>query len=226
MNDAASDLKDLYRLDIAQTGAQASGRDAYGERELLTLELLISEIGLKLPKSGKVVDLGPGDRFLQPAFARRNFEYTGLDYDTVNFEHGKFPVDSNSLDLVISLAVIEHIRNPGNFLSEIYRCLKPGGIVYLSTTNFYYDPEGFYDDPTHEKPYTPAALETILSLYKFQNVKTFPGLRCKPIGWYRGKLRFWKAFYLLPFKGSVTWAPSFLKGHARSMFGVGNKPIS
>src|SRR4051812_41631195 len=102
MNNDSNDLKDLYSQTMQQEWAQTSGRDAYGERELKTLELLIAEVGPQLPKAGKVLDLGCGDKFLQPACARRNLEYTGLDYDTVNFEKDKLPVESNSVDVGLS----------------------------------------------------------------------------------------------------------------------------
>ncbi|NDB53370.1 MAG: M23 family peptidase [Chitinophagaceae bacterium] len=84
----------------------------------------------------------------------------------------------------------------------------------------------FYNDLTHVRPYTPESLEQLLKLHGLINVATFPGLRCKPISWYRGKYRFLKAFYLLPFRNDTAIpAPTFLRGHARSIFGLGIKPI-
>ncbi len=45
------------------------------------------------------------------------------------------PFTSNSFDLVISSATIEHVTNPDVFLKEIYRVLKPGCIALISTPN-------------------------------------------------------------------------------------------
>jgi SAM-dependent methyltransferase len=45
----------------------------------------------------------------------------------------KYP--SNSFDIVYMRDVIEHIHNPGPFLGEISRILRPGGIIYLETHN-------------------------------------------------------------------------------------------
>lgn len=43
----------------------------------------------------------------------------------------------NSVDLVISRSVLEHIRNPEEAYREIYRILKPGGYFIFLTPNFY-----------------------------------------------------------------------------------------
>jgi hypothetical protein len=97
--------------------------------------------------------------------------------------------------------------------------------MYLSTPNFQLDYKNFYNDPTHVRPYTPIALEQLLILSGFSSVATFPGLRCKEISWYRGKYRFIKAYYLIPFRGNTNWlVPNFLKGHTRSVFALGRKP--
>ena len=175
-------------------------------------------------KNNLLLDLGCADRFLEPACQSRGWNYRGLDYTDVNFETDTLPIDTNSVDIVVSLAVIEHLRDSDNFLSEIFRCLKPGGIVYLSTPNFQLDFKNFYNDPTHVKPYTPESLKQLLNLSGFSSTATFPGLRCKDISWYRGKNRFLKAYYLLPFSGNTKWiVPNFLKGHTRSIFALGKK---
>jgi 2-polyprenyl-3-methyl-5-hydroxy-6-metoxy-1,4-benzoquinol methylase len=44
-----------------------------------------------------------------------------------------FPLEDNSVDICISLAVIEHLNEPQQFLNEIFRVLKPGGTVALTT---------------------------------------------------------------------------------------------
>ena len=68
--------------------------------------------------------------------------------------------------------------------------------------------------------------EQLLKLSGFTSVASFPGLRCKDISWYRGKNRFMKAYYLLPFRGDIAWpVPQFLRGHARSVFALGMKPM-
>ena len=203
-----------------------SNRQELGEREIITL-LSISEFyGNKISLSEgekQFLDLGCGDQHLRKSVEDRNMNYLGLDITDVNFEFDKLPFQNNSIDIIVSLAVIEHIANPDNFLSEIFRVLKPGGIVYISTPNWYYSYKEFYNDPTHVKPYNPATLERILLMYGFNNPKAYPGLRCKPKWYYLGKYRFFKANYLIPFRGDTKYVPSFLKGRSTSIFAIASK---
>jgi SAM-dependent methyltransferase len=43
----------------------------------------------------------------------------------------KLPFKDNSFDVVLSLAVLEHVPNPFQHASEILRVVKPGGIIYV-----------------------------------------------------------------------------------------------
>jgi len=47
----------------------------------------------------------------------------------------KFPLKSNFFDVVHSNQVIEHLTEIDNYISEIYRILKPGGYAIISTEN-------------------------------------------------------------------------------------------
>ncbi len=221
-----NDLKHSYQSHKQSKDSIDDERINLGIREINTLKLLANEVGYDLSGSKSVLDLGCADRYLEVACINQNWCYSGLDYEEVNFENSRFPIQENSVDIAISLAVIEHILNPDLFLNEIFRCLKPGGIVYFSTPNFQLDWKNFYNDPTHVRPYTPASLEILLKLKGFQNIHIFPALRCKSIQWYRGKNRFLKAYYLLPFRNDTTLpVPNFLRGHSRSIFGIGMKII-
>lgn len=197
-----------------------------GQREVLTLKLLANEIGFTEKNNLSILDLGCADQYLRPASESQGWIYNGLDYCDVDFETGSLPFGNDSIDIAISLAVIEHLRDSEKFLSEIFRCLKPGGLIYLSTPNFQFDWKNFYNDPTHVRPYTPISLEESLRLHEFEKIHTFPGLRCKNISWYRGKNRFLRSFYFIPFRNDTKLPlPSFLKGHTRSFFALGLKPI-
>lgn len=221
-----SNIKTAYLQSKTTTVQLAPARQHLGHREVQTLKLLAEEIGFKAGPGATLLDLGCADRFLEPACEAQGWSYLGLDYADLDFEIGRLPAEENSVDIAISLAVIEHLREPENFISEIYRCLKPGGLVYLSTPNFQLDWKNFYNDPTHVRPYTPESLAEMLRLYGFESAATFPGLRCKNIHWYRGKSRFLKAYYLLPFRNDTFFpVPGFLKGHARSIFGLARKPL-
>ena len=221
-----NNFKDAYLKSKTPSSSLTRDRIDLGKREIDTLLLLAEEIGCNLIEQLTILDLGCADRFLEPTCNGRGWHYVGLDYKDVDFEKEKLPIESNSIDIAISLAVIEHLRDPEIFITEILRCLKPGGLVYLSTPNFQLDFKNFYNDPTHVRPYTPISLVELLRLNGFVSAAAFPGLRCKDIAWYRGFMKFSRAYYLLPFRNDTLFpVPSFLKGHARSVFGLAMKSI-
>ena len=54
------------------------------------------------------------------------------------------PLASNSLDLICSFTVFEHVQNPQSVLKESIRVLKPGGFLYFSFPNYGSWWEGHY----------------------------------------------------------------------------------
>ena len=221
----AEKIKSRYQESKSNQGGLSDERLRLGRREIHTLKELASHVGYATSLRLKVLDLGCGDRYIAPACAEEGWDYEGLDYDCVDFESDALPCEAESVDIAMSLAVIEHLREPDQFISEIFRCLRPGGLVYLSTPNFQRDYKNFYNDPTHVRPYTPQSIAELLRLFGFSNIDVFPGIRAKPRHWYTGKLRFFKAYYMLPFRADTKWpVPDVFKGHARSMFAVGMKP--
>ena len=76
----------------------------------------------------------------------------------------KIPLQNNSIDLVICLEVLEHLRQPNHFLKEIVRLLKKDSIAVFSIPNilsfssrvrvvWVYYPTAIVSDPTHIKFY-------------------------------------------------------------------------
>jgi len=200
------------------------GRNLLAEREIHTAEYLFEKFhNFDFKKLNSIVDYGCGDRFLESELIKRGKNYIGYDINDFDFNKDMPPLDNNSVDLVISLAVIEHLYNPEKLLSESFRILKPGGCIYLTTPNWQFDSKNFYNDYTHITPFTPKKIEMILNDIGFINASTYPGLRCKNKWFYQGKSRFHKAFYLFPFLGNNKYVPEFLKGHARSIIGIAFK---
>ena len=185
-------------------------------------------------KNLNILDLGCGDKFIQKPIENLNHIYKGLDIDDLDLEKDRIELQENSIDIIISLGLIEALNNPAHLIKESYRVLKKGGYIYLLTPNWKMDYKNFFNNFYHKTPFTPESLETALNLTNFSEIKTFPGLRCKPKWYYEGKFRFEKAFYLLPFlnnqflnynseKIKRDWVPEFLKGHARSIIAIAKK---
>lgn len=60
---------------------------------------------------------------------------------------GTLPVDDATVDLVLSTQVLEHVDDPGLYLSECTRVLRPGGSLVLTTHGIMYlhrDPQDYW----------------------------------------------------------------------------------
>lgn len=198
-------------------------REELANNEINTILYLIKNLfNFEIKKEFKVLDAGCGDKFLKEPFERKGLLYQGIDIDIIDFNNDEFPFPDNSFDLVVSLAVIEHIKNTENFLSEINRILKKGGFVFLSTPNWCYAFKNFYDDYTHVRPYTKKSLSKILSDFNFVDIHILPGLRNKYFWQYT--MPFAEFFAsILPFTADTKFLPSFLKGKATSLFALAKK---
>ncbi len=91
---------------------------------------------LPLPPSPKVLELGSADNsFLNLVCQKTGAKGKGLDITRGDDLERPFKIKSAAVDLVLALEIIEHLFDTDLFLSEIYRVLKPGGYLILSTPN-------------------------------------------------------------------------------------------
>jgi SAM-dependent methyltransferase len=56
----------------------------------------------------------------------------------------RLPLADASVDLVLSMQVLEHVQEPERVLREIDRVLRPGGVLYLSAPNYFSFSEDHY----------------------------------------------------------------------------------
>jgi len=170
--------------------------------------------------SGKVLEIGCGEGYGITELAPRAEQYFAVDkYNTtiseelkeqnnITFKQMEVPplkgIDNNSIDFVVTFQVIEHINNDELFISEIYRVLKPGGKLILTTPN---QLMSLTRNPWHFREYTPNQMQEILQT-SFQDIdiKGVFGLE-KAMGYYEinkkavEKIMRWDIFnlqYLLP----------------------------
>ncbi len=69
------------------------------------------------------------------------------------------PFDSNKFDIVVSIYILEHVRNIELAISEMLRVLKPGGKLWLRCPNYLYPYEVHYK--RNYFPFLPKFLEQI-----------------------------------------------------------------
>ena len=193
-------------------------------REVKTYKILekICKKNFLIPGE-KVCDIGSGDQYLKTEFKINNMIYTGYDIDEINIENDKIPLEDSSVHLVLSLAVIEHLKDPSNLFLQAERCLKKNGAFIVETPNWKYCHRTFYDDYTHVKPYTVSSLRKLFRDFGFNEVYDFPNLRCKSNFFYTNRYKYFVASKL-PFLGL---APNFiskiLKGRSTGMYIIGIK---
>ena len=81
-----------------------------------------------LPKDGWGLNLGSGDTTLHPRVINLDVQ-DSPSVDILTWGT-KLPFADNSLDLIISQEVLEHIDDPWHTVREVHRVLRPGGKFY------------------------------------------------------------------------------------------------
>jgi SAM-dependent methyltransferase len=125
------------------------------------------------PSEGAVLlDFGCADsqyRGLIPPQVR----YIGADLHgnvdaDVHFEPGQpVPLPAESVDLVLSTQVLEHVLEPESYLRECHRLLKPSGSLVLSTHGLMY----YHADPDDYWRWTTSGLQRVLDRCGFMVVE-------------------------------------------------------
>ena len=59
------------------------------------------------------------------------------------------PVRDGGADICVSSNVLEHVRDPNGLIEEMVRATRPGGLIYLSFTNWYSPWGGHEMSPWH-----------------------------------------------------------------------------
>lgn len=88
-------------------------------------------------RRAQVLDFGCGAMPYRAFVERHGADYVGADFEAgamVRIDaNGRLPVADGSMDAVISVQVLEHVRDLDLYLAEAARVLKKGGVLLLST---------------------------------------------------------------------------------------------
>jgi ubiquinone/menaquinone biosynthesis C-methylase UbiE len=106
----------------------------------------IYEASSRVKKSGKILDVGCADGYLD-TFLKKKGKVFGADINKTELEIAKavnpdvsyltadinkLPFKSNYFDTVVCLEVLEHIENDNRAISELFRVLKKNGTLVIS----------------------------------------------------------------------------------------------
>ena len=96
----------------------------------------------------------------------------------INESAEDFQVPAGSVDVVRMWDVVEHLRSPRKAINNVYRALRPGGGLLLSTTNFaslsrlVNGPEWVYlNGADHIVLFEPASISRLLGMAGFKGIK-------------------------------------------------------
>lgn len=134
----------------------------------------------RLPENATVLDVGCFGWRLAELASKHNVQLVGADLTEppgrprgvryASIEDNEISMPRSLCDLVVASHVIEHVVDPMQFMSDLVRVTKPGGLIFIeapselgcisesSSTPSDHRFSNFWDDPTHVRPWTPAAL--------------------------------------------------------------------
>lgn len=121
----------------------------YENPEPLHSEGIEERIVKLLPKNTlklKVLDAAAGQGYFSKKLSELGYDVYPIDKDPINFKvdelncirsdlNDSLPYDDAFFDIVLSVETIEHLENTYLFINEIYRVLKPGGLLIITTPN-------------------------------------------------------------------------------------------
>ena len=125
--------------------------------------------------SGTVLEIGSGEGYGIKELSPKSQKYIAIDKFKTEIDLSKHQdsdieflkmnvppltdIDDNSIDFVVTFQVIEHIKNDKEFVKEIFRVLKKGGKLILTTPNILMS---LSRSPWHIREYNPLEMKEIL----------------------------------------------------------------
>lgn len=159
----------IYTTEIASDTIRSD--NPIHQRLLKAYHLAYDRVG------GDLLEIGCGEGRGVHLLADKVKSFTGIDkipevvdslatkYPKAEFRQANIPplaFEDAQFDTVISFQVIEHIKNDRQYLEEIARVLKPGGVALITTPNI---KKSLSRNPWHIREYTATQLKELCQPY-------------------------------------------------------------
>lgn len=152
----------------------------------------------KYLKNKTVLEIGCGYGNLLQAFQELGYRVIGIDIDNdaekickekklefhkCDVDKDKLPFYNNSIESIICIHLMEHLRNVPRFLEECYRILKKSGIIVIISPNWEKFYKNYWDDPTHVTPVSKRGMKNMLIAHNFDIVDIKPFKKPDYVKW-------------------------------------------
>jgi SAM-dependent methyltransferase len=110
----------------------------------------------------RIIDIGSGPGYFGDAFREADASCCSMEVDLKSLsargvppvhavvgDGEQMPIAEGVFDISHSSNAIEHVSRPRDFLSEMIRVVRPGGLVFLAFTNWYSPFGGHETSPWH-----------------------------------------------------------------------------
>lgn len=145
----------------------------------LTLQQLYRIFKNYVRKGGITFDIGCSRKPYSALILQFSSKYFGLEHKYTIHQDNKADligtayntgVKDRSVDTVFTAAVLEHLEEPSRALNEMYRILKPGGLVVLSAPLFWH----IHEAPRDFYRYTRYGFQYLLNANGFEIIEIKP----------------------------------------------------
>jgi len=113
-----------------------------------------------LHRQANILNLGSGPHGIDEKIINIDISpYKNVD---IVADISKLPFRKNSIDAVLSIAVLEHLSNPEKVVAEMHRVLAPGGFAYCIVPFMY----GFHSSPNDFSRWTEPGVRILFGQFR------------------------------------------------------------
>ncbi|WP_211222981.1 class I SAM-dependent methyltransferase [Salinimicrobium terrae] len=156
----------------------------YQQVKSLMLKKKLNWIQKGKTSGGKILDIGAGTGDFLLAAKRRGWKVFGAEPDSgarelaskkgLGLQKETSSFQDNSFDVITMWHVLEHVPDLQEQITELYRLLKPDGLLVIAVPNFkshdaqkYKENWAAYDVPRHLYHFSPSAIKKIFAAQGF-----------------------------------------------------------